>query len=110
MGEMPAKMPRGRPRAHCRTNLAAAKATIRVLEAEGKLEAVDALLVTNVLTLAEAVDANPGRAILRKEYREAANQLQRARDDDGDGVAELLERLRTPVVHPATNGAAHPGR
>src|SRR5450631_1838092 len=101
-------MPAGRPPGRYSTNEHAARATIRALERDGKLTDVDALLVTDILTLAEAVDASPNRAVLRKEYREAAAELRRLHDDDDAPSTDLIAAMFAEVGDTETDRPAYP--
>jgi len=76
------------------SNVAAAQATVDELHKLGRLEPVDGALVRAVLTLAAAVDDDPGHASLWKEYR-GALELLMGRGGDGkvDEFGALLERL-----------------
>ena len=110
MTTKPTGNPPGRPREHFKTNAEAARATIRQMDAKGALREVDALLVTNLLTLAAAVDENPGRAVLRNEYRMAANEVRRLGEDDASGFLHVLDGMRAEVGNAETAGKADAGR
>ncbi|MGH7721492.1 MAG: hypothetical protein ACRENL_01485 [Candidatus Dormibacteria bacterium] len=102
-------MPAGRPKGRYNSNEHAARATILHLERGGTITEADALLVTDIITLAIAVDSRPTSAILRKEYREAAAELRRLHSgDDDDGTGDLVAELRAEVGNAAANGTAQP--
>jgi len=82
-----------------RTQLTAARATVRELRRLGRLEPVDDAVVTVVLGLAAAVDASPDNAALWRQYREAVADLRGVGSDgDPDAVQALLDALRGPEV------------
>ena len=45
--------------------------------------------------LAAAVDANPSRAVLRKEYREAAAELRRLHSNEDSGAVDRIASMRS---------------
>ncbi len=97
-------MSQKRPVLRFQNNLDAAQATIAQLERENRLTAEDAALVTYVLTCADAVDMAPGRAILRKEYREALAELRRDRAQRRTAFDSLVADLRSEVGDDASAG------
>lgn len=84
-------------------NHAACLATITTLRELGRLEPVDEALVTATLSLAQAVDADPGSASLWREYQASLRALREVGGDSGstDGISELVEAIRSSaqVVH-----------
>lgn len=73
---------------------AAMKKTIAALDLRDELAA----LVAYCEGLAEAIDSDPGRASLWREYRPAIEALIRLGEvEDDEGQAALLELVRTPV-------------
>lgn len=61
----------------------------------------DAALVAACRSLAAAVDDDPGKASLWREYREALSDLMARGAGDGDGgdaLAAFLASVRTPVL------------
>jgi hypothetical protein len=88
------------------SNLNAARATISALEGAGRVPEGHALLVTNLLTLAGAVDARPTAAILRKEYREAADALLKAFERNASDEGDLISGMFAAVGDTTTAGTA----
>ncbi len=82
-----------------RKQLTEARATVRELRRLGRLEPVDDAVVTVVLGLAAAVDANPGNAMLWSQYRGAVALLRGVGSDgDPDAVQALIDELRGSEV------------
>lgn len=83
-----------------RTQLTAARATVRELRRLGRLEPVDDAVETVVLGLAAAVDAAPGNAMLWSQYRGAVAVLREVgvTDGDPDAVQALIDELRGSEV------------
>lgn len=76
------------------SNEASATTAVEVLRSSGRLEDVDAAAITAVLSLARAVDENPHRATLWREYRGALADLREVtRDADDGSLADLLAEL-----------------
>lgn len=72
-------------------NSEAVEETITALEDLGRLEPIDAALVALCRSAASALDEQPGRAALVKEYRECLIALLAVgMDHDGDALADLL--------------------
>lgn len=76
------------------SNEEAAVSAVNALKAAGRLEDVDAGVVSAVLALARAVDSHPERATLWREYRGALSDLREVtRDVDDGSLADLLAEL-----------------
>ena len=89
-------MPGTRPKRHA-TNLEAARATVEALRAQERVTPLDSARVTNLLTLAHAVDCCPDDAGLRREYRMAEQQLRQTEEAAADALDDLAKRLSAPV-------------
>jgi hypothetical protein len=90
-------------------NRQAAEAVIEALRLAGRLEPVDSVRVATLQTLADAVDADPVNASLWREYRAAEAALREVRDDGNDELAQILNRLSSPVVDSADAGTPKSG-
>lgn len=73
-------------------NEQALEATLQVM---GREEDVDAARFQMLRSLAKAVDCDPTKAALWKEYREALTDLMRDADDADKGLEEALDALRS---------------
>lgn len=65
------------------------------------LSEADSALVAACRSLAAAVDEDPGKASLWREYREALSDLMARGAGDGDGgdaLAAFMASVRTPVL------------
>ena len=110
MPHQPTGNPPGRPRSHLRTNLEAAKALIRTLDASRRLRDVDEGVVTNLLTLAEAVDANPAHGVLRNEYRMTLAEVGKLGESAAGGFDAVILDLQAEVRDAPAPGKADAGR
>jgi hypothetical protein len=77
------------------TNVDAIEQTLAALESTGRLEKVDAARVQAVRSIAAALDAEPARSQLWREYRELIKELTGDHDDGGAG--RLIADLSAPV-------------
>lgn len=77
-------------------NRRAANATIKSLEASGRITDADLARVEMLRALADAVDAIPDNAALWRQYREAEITLREAVDDN-EGLAEFIAGLSAPM-------------
>jgi hypothetical protein len=59
-----------------------------------------------LLSLAAAVDEEPGKASLWREYREALREVLGAEPDDG--ARSIIEEIRGAAVRDAADGQADP--
>jgi hypothetical protein len=89
-------------------NRSAAEATIAALRSAGRLELIDSARIATLQTLADAVDADPVNASLWREYRAAESALREVHDDGNAELAEILERLSTPMVDATDAGTPKP--
>jgi hypothetical protein len=79
------------------TNAQAIEVTLSALESAGRLERVDAARVQAVRSIAAALDAEPARSQLWREYRELIGEL--TADDGHSGEADrLIAELSAPVL------------
>ena len=72
------------------TNRGQLEQTLRELRRLGRVERVDAAVVQALRSMAAALDEDPARASLWRQYREALRELT-ADDDDGSADAALAE-------------------
>jgi hypothetical protein len=77
------------------TNSGQVEQTLKELRRLGRLEKVDAAVVQAVRSMAHALDADPTRAALWREYLEAVREL--TADDDHGSVDEALAGLFAEV-------------
>lgn len=70
------------------------QALVRTLTAMGREEDADAARFQMLRSLAIAVDLQPTRAALWKEYREAINDLMKEAGDADDKLTKAVEALR----------------
>lgn len=77
-----------------RTNAAELERTLAALELAGRLEEIDAAAVQMLRSLAAAIDANPEKAALYREYREALGEVRAAGDDSDDSLTQALAAIR----------------
>lgn len=87
------------------SNRRAVEATVRDLDAAGRLGQEHQAIIQLARSLASAVDASPDNAALFREYRGALTDLLALATERGDAFAELVDRLRAPVGD-AANGPA----
>jgi len=78
------------------TNSGQVEQTLKELRRLGRLEKVDAAVVQAVRSMARALDADPLRAALWREYREALRELT-ADDDAGGSFEEAVAALSAEV-------------
>ncbi len=78
-------------------NTAALRQTIRELTDAGRLQDVDAALVTLVRSLAAAVDEDSGNASLWREYRAALAILLEVGAEDEDVDVDFGSAVSAPV-------------
>lgn len=90
-------VPTSNPTAPHLTNFGAAAAFIALLREQERIAEIDNARVTAFLTLANAVDADPTNAQLRKEYRMAEEGLRATEDHGTDVFEELLRAMSAPV-------------
>jgi hypothetical protein len=64
--------------------------TLKELRRLGRIEKIDAAVVQALRSMAFALDEDPSRAALWRQYREALRELT-ADDDDGTAAAALAE-------------------
>jgi hypothetical protein len=78
------------------TNSGQVEQTLKELRRLGRLERIDAAAVQMLRSMARALDQDPGRAALWREYREALRELTAHDDADGsfdEAVAGLLAEV-----------------
>lgn len=75
----------------------ALEVTVAELERLGRLTDTDAARVEIARTLADALDSEPGSAILWREYRAAEKHLREETDAHGDPFDQLLASLSAQV-------------
>lgn len=80
------------------TNAAALATTLQQLRNLGRLEEIDAARVQMLRTMASALDEEPTRAALWKEYRAALKELMA--DDSSSTVDDALAGLFADVGNP----------
>lgn len=80
------------------TNSAALATTLQKLKDLGRLEEIDAARVQMLKTMASALDEEPHRAALWKEYRAALKELMA--DDSSSTVDDALAGLFADVGNP----------
>lgn len=80
------------------TNSAALDTTLLKLKDLGRLEEIDAARVQMLRTMASALDEEPTRAALWKEYRAALKELMA--DDSSSGLDDALAGLFADVRNP----------
>ena len=81
------------------TNLAAALVMLEAMRDLGRINPIDEARVVTLVSLAEAVDRDPGNASLWREYR-AAEAALREFDDGADDYADLLDALSAKAADP----------
>lgn len=77
------------------SNADAIEATLAMLWSTGRLDRVDAARVQAVRSIAAALDDDPARSQLWREYRELIKELTGDHDDGGAG--QLIDKLSAPV-------------
>jgi len=75
------------------TNAAALEKTLDAMFTAGPLEDVDSANVQMLRSLAAACDAQPNKAALWREYREALKEVRAAGDDADDDLTGLLAQI-----------------
>lgn len=80
------------------TNAAALEKTLAQLRDLGRLEQIDAARVAMIRSMASALDEEPFRASLWKEYRAALRELMA--DDSSSTVDDALAGLFADVGNP----------
>jgi hypothetical protein len=75
------------------TNVQALEKTLACLEATRKVEEVDAAAVQALRSMAAALDADPTKAALWREYLDALAEVRRADDDADSGLANALKEI-----------------
>lgn len=75
----------------------ALEVTVAELERLGRLNPTDAARVEIARTLADALDLEPGSAILWREYRAAEKQLREESNEHSDPFDQLLASLSAQV-------------
>lgn len=78
------------------------RSILQTLEVFGPEEAIDAARYQMLRSLARAVDANPDKASLWSEYREALSELMKDANDADSSLDEAFQALRSApeVVDP----------
>lgn len=76
------------------TNVQALEQTLTCLTATRKVEEVDAAAVQALRSMAAALDADPTKAALWREYLDALSEVRRADDDANSGLADALAKVR----------------
>lgn len=66
----------------------------------GRLEDVDGALVTAALSLADAVDADPGNASLWARYMDALDRVGGLGHGGSDDLSDLLAQMQSAVGDP----------
>jgi hypothetical protein len=84
------------------SNVEAFAVTLMELERLGRVETIDAARVEALRLMAAALDADPGKAALWQQYREALAEIVRSDDAVDSDLAEAVAALRgaTPVGYP----------
>lgn len=75
------------------TNALALEKTLECLTATRKVEDVDAAAVQALRSMAAALDEDPTKAALWREYRDALSEVRRADDDADAGLADALKEI-----------------
>lgn len=86
-----------RPKPADGPNAKAMRTTIAALKATGKLEQADEAIVAAALSLAKAVDADPGNAALWREYRATEQRLRSSSSGDVDEFDALAADMRAAM-------------
>ena len=77
------------------TNAAALEKTLAVMTSTGRIEDIDAAAVQALRSMAAALDKDPTKAALWREYLDALAEVRRANDDADSGLADALEEIRS---------------
>jgi hypothetical protein len=89
-------------------NSDAVQITIDTLLESKKLDIdADAARIAIAITLAGAVDADPGNASLLREYRAAEAMLNEVRQGASNGAAEVVRAMRAPLGDQTHTRAPH---
>jgi len=85
------------------TNAQALEKTLVCLESTRKVEEVDAAAVQALRSMAAALDEDPTKAALWREYLDALAEVRRADDDADAGLANALKEIGSaaPMGDPA---------
>lgn len=75
------------------TNAEALEKTLTCLAATRKVEDVDAAAAQALRSMAAALDADPTKAALWREYLDALSEVRRADDDADAGLADALKEI-----------------
>lgn len=78
-----------------KTNAAALDETLRVLEQTKQIEAADAAQVQALRSMAAALDEDPTKAALWREYLAALSEVRRSDDNANSALADALEKIRS---------------
>ncbi len=76
------------------SNAEALEETLKALNLAGRLEQIDSAAVEMLRSLAAAIDANPDKAALYREYRETLSEVRAAGDESDDDLSEALAQIR----------------
>lgn len=77
------------------TNVQALEKTLQCLTDTGRIEDVDSAAVQAVRSMAAALDNDPTKAALWREYLDALAGVRRADDDANAGLEDALEKVRS---------------
>jgi hypothetical protein len=77
------------------TNLQALEKTLACLQDLGRIEDVDSAQLQALRSMAAALDADPTKAALWREYLDALSEVRRADDDANSGLADALAKVRS---------------
>lgn len=75
------------------TNIAALEKTLSAMANCGRIEDVDAAAVQALKSMAEALDDDPSKAALWREYLNALAEVRRADDDADARLNKLLQEI-----------------
>lgn len=76
------------------TNAQALEKTLTCLSDTGKVEDVDAAAVQALRSMAAALDEDPTKAALWREYLDALSEVRRADDTANSGLDDALAKIR----------------
>lgn len=74
-------------------NVHALEQTLKCLKDAGRIEDVDSAALQALRSMAAALDEDPSKAALWREYLNALAEVRRANDDAGSGLDALLKEI-----------------
>lgn len=81
-----------------KTNAQALEETLSILSNTKRIEDVDAAAVQALRSMAWALDEDPSKAALWREYLNALAEVRRADDDADGGLNDALAQIRSAAA------------